>query len=449
MHLVTIAWKSIRQRALSSSLTALTVALGVMLMVSVLVVHGLVERVFSQNSSGYNLVVGAKGSPLQLVLNTIYYLNSPVENIPYLYYKELQANPAVKHAIPMCMGDFTPEGGFRIVGTSPEFLEVPYARSGNGDGKQFAIKGDILRNDFDAVIGSHVARTLNWTIGSTFQPAHGVADADHVHEEKFTVVGILAPTGTPHDKAVFVHMDGFYQIAGHEKPADEAAEKAAAFAKAAGVEGPAPKPAVPHDDHAGHDHSGHDHHHHDIPDEQKEVTAVLLITKAPTLSIQLSAKINEEPYAQAAVPFQQISWLLTNVVGNVRSLLVVMTVLIIVVSGVGIFVSIYNSMADRKREIGVMRALGARRSTVFSIIFLESILLCVMGGVLGVLLGHGLVFVSAPLIEARSGLLINPWSVEPLELVILPALIALASIVGVVPGLRAYQTDVAQALSSG
>ncbi|MDB5389189.1 MAG: hypothetical protein JWM11_4835 [Planctomycetaceae bacterium] len=467
MNLVTIAWKSIRQRALASSLTALSVALGVMLMVSVLVVHGIVNRVFSQSTSGYDLVVGAKGSPLQLVLNTIYHLGDPVENIPYLYYKQLKEDPAIEHAIPICMGDVTQKGNFRIIGTTSEFFLLPYHPN-----REFQVRGHLLEDDFDAVIGSQVAKENGWDIGSQFQPVHGASDG-HVHDEKFTIVGILGPTGTPNDKGVFIDIDGFYQIAGHEKPLDEAQKKAKDFAEferkkaeAAGVappelpdalpgEKPAPsahdgaaetKPAAKPDAHAGHDHAGH--HHHELPDEQKEVTAVLLKFEYVTLAIRTAAKINGEPYAQAAQPFKEIYWILNNVVGNIRWLLIVMTVLILVVSGVGIFVSIYNSMADRRREIAVMRALGAQRSTVFWIIFCESVLLCAGGGLFGMLLGHGLVVFAAPLLEAKTGLLINPWAFEQWELVLLPAMIGLASLIGIIPGMTAYRTDVAKALQS-
>jgi putative ABC transport system permease protein len=115
---------------------------------------------------------------------------------------------------------------------------------------------------------------------------------------------------------------------------------------------------------------------------------------------------------------------------------------------VGIFVSIYNSMSDRKREIAIMRALGARRGSVFAIILAESILLCVGGGILGVLLGHGLVFAAAPYVEAKSGIVMNPWAFEWRELVLIPALIVMASLVGMVPGMTAYRTDVAKALSN-
>jgi putative ABC transport system permease protein len=139
--------------------------------------------------------------------------------------------------------------------------------------------------------------------------------------------------------------------------------------------------------------------------------------------------------------------LLDNVVGNIQKGLVVMTTLIIIVSGVSIFVSIYNSMADRRREIAIMRALGASRQTVFTIILAESILLCFGGGLFGLLLGHGLVFVAAPIVAAQTGLLIDPYAFETIELVLIPSLIVLASIVGFIPGTTAYRTDVAVALS--
>jgi len=204
-----------------------------------------------------------------------------------------------------------------------------------------------------------------------------------------------------------------------------------------------------HHDHSGHDH-GHDHGH-EVPDAQKEVTAILVQMKGDRLrgfsTIKFQSELKEGNQAQAVNPIQQISWLMTNIVGNIRTMLIILTSLIIVVSGVGIFVSIYNSMSDRKREIAIMRALGAGRTTVFGIILSESVLLCLGGGILGIILGHGLVFVAAPIIEARSGLLINPFAFSSTELFLLPILVVLASLVGFIPAMTAYRTDVASTLS--
>ena len=137
---------------------------------------------------------------------------------------------------------------------------------------------------------------------------------------------------------------------------------------------------------------------------------------------------------------------MNNIVGNIQKVMFLMTCLIIVVSGVGIFVSIYNSMSDRRKEIAIMRALGARRQTVFSIILSESVLLCLTGGVLGILLGHGLIYLSAPFIEQAAGILVDPLTVEPLEFILFPVLMFLATLIGFIPGMTAYRTDVADAL---
>jgi putative ABC transport system permease protein len=455
MNLVTIAYKSIRQRALASSLTALSVALGVTLMVAVLVINGIIDRMFSQTASGYELIVGPKGSPLQLVLNTVYRLSQPIENLPYRYYLQLKNDPRIEEAVPFALGDVTEEGAFPIVGTVSRYFELDYLPN-----KRFQIRGHKLSQPFDAVIGAQVARANRWDIGAQFTLVHGGADSGHVHDEKFTVVAVLAPTGTPNDKTVFVNLSGFYLIEGHDKPLDEAIKREADFFGEKLDQEEFQKRLAElkkqGHDHSAHDHShaSHDHHHfHDIPDVQKEVTAVLVRMKGSSYGVRVTRTINfqselrEGLQAQAVNPVQQIRWLMDNIVGNVRTLLVVLTGLIIVVSGVGIFVSIYNSMADRKREIAIMRALGARRETVFAIILTESIILCLGGGILGLLLGHGLVFAAAPIVGAKAGILLDPFAFEPLELVLFPVLLALASLIGFIPGLTAYRTDVAKTLS--
>lgn len=449
MNTLTIAWKSIRQRRIASLLTALSVALGVTLMVAVLVINSVVDRMFNQTASGYDLIVGAQGSPLQLVLSTVFRVGAPIENLPYRYYTELKKDPRIEEAIPFAIGDVTQEGGFPIVGTIPRYFALEYI-----PGRHFRInkEGKFLPGTWDAVIGSAVAKQNNWKMGDEFSLVHGSAESGHVHDEKFKIVGILAPTGTPNDRTVFVNLRGFYQVSGHEKPLDEALKREALFF---GEKLDEEKLKKLMKENAGHDHSGHNHghggHDHEVPDAQKEVTAILVQMKGDRLrgftTIKFQSDLKEANQAQAVNPIRQISWLMINIVGNVRTMLIVLTALIIVVSGVSIFVSIYNSMSDRKREIAIMRALGAGRTTVFSIILSESVLLCLGGGLLGILLGHGLVFIASPIIEARSGLLINPFAFSSVELILLPVLVVLASLVGFIPAMTAYRTDVASTLS--
>ena len=441
MNLLMIAWKSIRQRWLASSLTALSISLGVALMVAVLVINGVVTRMFNQNATGFDMILGSKGSAMQLVLNTIYFLDRPIESIPYKFYLEIKRKSWVAHAIPFALGDTTEDGKFRIVGTMPEYFNVEYV-----PGKHFELQqGNFLKGTFEAVIGARVARAYGWGVGHAFPIAHGGMLND-IHDEKFTVAGVLAPTGLPIDRAVFIHYDGFYEIKGHGITVQEA--EAEARARRDG-EMLVPE-SQPNAD--GVDPTAKGAKKKTISDEQKRVTAILVQVKGSSvesaaITYLMMPRINKGSIAQAVNPIEQIRKLLNNIVGNIRTMLLVMTVLIIIVSGVGIFVSIYNSMADRKREIAIMRALGARRRTVFSIIVAEAVLLCVGGGLLGLLLGHGLVFVAGPIVEARSDVLIDPWFFETHELMILPALLVLAIVVGLVPGITAYRADVARGLS--
>jgi putative ABC transport system permease protein len=442
MNLLTIAWKSIRQRWLASSLTALSISLGVALMVAVLVINGVVTRMFSQNATGFDMILGAKGSPMQLVLNTIYFLDRPIENIPFKYYKdEIKPKSWVAHAIPFALGDTTEDGKYRIVGTYPEFFDVEYV-----PGKRFVFQqGKPFQKTFEAVIGARVARAYGWGVGHKFPIAHG-GNVKDIHDEQFTVAGVLARTGLPIDRAVFIHYDGFYEIKGHGMTAQEAEAEAQARREGT-LMIPVAQPGAGEAPPAVKEAKGSA-----IPDEQKRVTAILVQVKgspveAAAITYLMMPRINKGSIAQAVNPVEQIRRLLDNIVGNIRTMLLVMTVMIIVVSGVGIFVSIYNSMADRKREIAIMRALGARRRTVFSIIVAEAVLLCLLGGLFGLLLGHGLVVVAGPIVEARSDVLIDPWHFELPELMILPALLVLAVVVGLVPGITAYRADVARGLS--
>lgn len=450
MNLATIAWKNVRQRALASSLTAVSVALGVMLMVMVFVIFGLLETTFNQQSINYDLIVGPKGSPLTLVLSTVYHVSPPIENLPYQFYLDLKKDKRVTTAIPIAMGDVTEQGNFPIVGTIPEFFVIDYA-----PGRPFRAKGTAFHQPFDAFIGARVAIENGWDIGTKLKLRHGGADGDHVHDEEFTVVGVLEATGTPHDKTVYVHLEGFYQISGHDKPLNEAIRRERDFyglpplndeQLAAEIKVIEAKYGT--HDHAHHDHGDHGHHHaHETPTVQKEVTSILLSCKTPIAAMLLSGELKKGYKAQAVNPILPMQQLMREILGPVRQGLVLLTSLIVLVSCIGIFVSIYNSMAARRREIAIMRALGAQRQTVFTIIVAEAMILCLGGGLLGVVLGHGLMFAAAPIVERSAGIIVNPFAFATAELILFPALLVMAIIIAVLPGLSAYRTDVAESLS--
>ncbi|MFZ9090243.1 MAG: ABC transporter permease [Planctomycetaceae bacterium] len=444
MNLLLIAWKNLLQRRLASALTALSIGLGVMLMVLVLVISGAVETAFTQRSIGYDLIVGPKGSDLQLVLSAVYRIQPPIENLPAMYLDELQADRRVVTAVPLAFGDVTQEGGFPIVGTTTEYFENDYLP---GQKFEFGKGGSRIDQLFEAIIGADVARQNGWTLGSTFPILHGGAEGS-LHDEEFTVVAVLAPTGTANDRTVFLNLESFYAIDGHEKPVDEIEKRLRDFYAA-------------DQDRLDQALAELDDYRQQLRNEEangvaavspramQEVTAVLVKTRpeTPFDAISLSAELQKGFQAMAVNPIRPIQRLMTNVIGNVQKALVVMTGLIILVSGVSIFVSIYNSMSDRRREIAVMRSLGAGRHHVFGIILAESALLCTGGAAMGWLTGHGVAVLASPWLIRRTGLLISPWTVSPWELTLFPALAVLGILVGFLPAMTAYRTNVADALN--
>jgi len=440
-----IAWRNIEQRALASSLTALSMALGVAVMIAVIVIHSVAVRQFSQDAQGYHLIVGGKGGALQLVLSTVYHLGQPLYPIPYSYYQKFvdgEFASITEVAVPMCLGDSyeSPDGTlFRIVGTTADlFDKIHYGTDAQGEPKSYAFQpgGRNFKSDefFEAVVGSVVAARAGLLVGDLIEPTHGISGEGDKHRE-FEVVGILEPTGTAHDRAVFVNIEGFYLLEGHsltphedEKLADDANAEA----------------------------TGADEHGHDdaeaiapLPVAQREVTSILVLCNNPLGPTVLDTAINksEDRIAQTVAPAREIKMLLDRIVGPIRITLLILTILIVIVAGISILVSIYNSMSERSHDIAVMRALGASRGAVMRIILVESILLSLGGGLLGILLAHGLIGLASPYIVGRTGVSLSLFQFDWQELVLIPGLIVLASLVGFLPALAAYRTDVAKSLS--
>jgi putative ABC transport system permease protein len=447
MTLFGIAWRSIRQRLLTSGLTALSLSLGVALVVATLVIGGLVRDAFGSGSGlGYNLIVGAKGSPLQLVLNSVYLVSKPIENISWDFYQDFlpaEARPdgvagryagSIATAVPICMGDYY--RSFRVVGTNAAYFD----RLSLGDGRPFSFAaGRNFRDDefFGGVLGSAVARQLGLAVGDRFAPTHGADDG--LEHDPFTVTGILARTDTPVDRGVYVNMEGFYLQEGHSKPAaDGPTEDEGRARPAHGMAGEVPGER-------GHGHPA------PLPASQREVTAILVTTASPAgmpaelLAMGLKTTINEGRDGQAAEPVREIRTLLDLFVRPLELLLLLLTTLVVIVSAIGILVSMVGSALERSRDVAVMRALGARRSHVLTTVLLEAVLLAGGGGLVGWVLGHGIVAVIGPLITTNAGVTAGFFSAAPLgEVLLVPFLIGLAVLSALIPALAAYRTDVAK-----
>lgn len=441
MSLWKIAWRSIQQRSFSSALTAVSMALGVALVAAVLVILGVIGQSFRRGAQGYDLIIGAKGSRMDLVLSTVFHLDRPTSKISNrTYYALINSSKYggdIRLAIPICLGDMFK--GFRVIATTPDMFELEYS-----EGKRYEFQNgpdgtpgrNFLRGSHrEAVIGATVAAKTGLKLGDSFKPVHA-GRGDHEHGD-LTVVGVLKPTGTPNDRGVFVNILGFYDM----HPSEAGKDKHA------------------HEEHAKHD--GHD----DDADEDsggrlpldKDCSAILLILKEMdpsqqkldlTRRIQLPRMLDRDPDfdIQAVSPAEEVSRLFEGIVGNVQKVLLFLAAMIVIVAGIGILVSMYNSMAERRHEIAIMRALGARRRTVMLIVLFESILLSIGGGALGVLFGHGLTGILGPWIAEYTGVTMDMFQFQTGELILIPALVLLATIVGYLPAVIAYRTDVSQSL---
>lgn len=456
MNLFTIAVRNLTYRKLPTALTMLSMALGVALVVLVLTISGVVQKTFDRTSNvGYNLIVGAKGSDIQLTFNTVFFLSQPVENIQYSYYMEYMADDGRQKeyeriggvlkepersglysflikggfAIPLCMGDYIET--FRCIGTSPDYFNL--LKHGNDNdldyrfakGRNFVDYSDE-HGYFEAVVGSQVAAEMKLELGSEIFASHGAAGGAR-HDQGFVVVGILEPTGTPNDRGAFVNIEGFYLLEGHVAPnRDEAGREEKGSATAPERDTKLSKVR--------------------LPIEKREVTAILIKTDGMK-GIGLQRQVNKSKFAQAVSPIGVISGLLNFFVKPIKWALLAITSLVCVVSAISILVGIYNSMSERKRDIAVMRALGASRDHVTAIILVESVLIAVVGGFIGWIAGHAVGPLSNAWTEQATGVRIEFLSINSIEeLFIVPGLIVIGILAGIIPALTAYRSSVAESL---
>jgi putative ABC transport system permease protein len=399
---VGIAWRSLRQRLLSTALTALSVALGVALVVFVFQVRDLAKRAFDDAAGGYDVVVGGIQTPaLTSVLSTIFHSQYPIDTVPIAAYEEIKADPRVRYAVPFAIGDVY--RGSRVVGTTPEFFDAILDAAKRPLRER--VKGRVFGTggEFEAVVGATVAAKKGLRIGSEFTVTHGLEEGGHAHDDVWRVVGALEPTGTPNDRAIFITLESFFHVKGHVEEG--------------GSEGEG-KPWA--------------------------VSSVVVRLKSPMLRPQFLADWRKRGDLRPASPVDEVGHLFA-LVENVDRLFKAVAWLVLVVSGVAILVGLWNSMEGRRREIAILRALGARPAHVFSVVVLEAVILCLLGGVAGLVLGHGAVAAAAPALLEDYGIRIAP-QVGMGDVWALLGLVGMGGLVGLLPAWRAFRVPVAQNL---
>lgn len=408
-----IVRRSLRRHAFATTITILATALAAGLVMSVFAIQAQTEAAFTGRDVGFDAVLGARGSKLQLVMNSVFHLDASPGNIPWSVYERLGVDPRVALAIPYAVGDNYK--GFRIVGTTTDQFEL-YRYAGDR-ALQFAGNGRAFDpNRREAVIGSFVAQQTGLNYGDEFHPSHGISSDDvgdhHDHEEHYIVVGVLEPTNTPIDRVVWIPIDGIFRMGGHVLRGEG-------------------EPFVPKLGEA-------------IPDEHKEVSAIMLKFRAPTVGAELDNVINREGKEMTlAWPIASIMADFFAKFGWITRVLRLVAYLVVAVSAGAILASVYNTINERRREFAILRALGARKSIVFTAIVIESAVIAGLGALVGYAVYAAIVAIATTAIRHQTGVVIEAWSFHPALALVPPGMILLGGIAGLIPALKAYRTDVA------
>ncbi len=395
MTLWLIILRSLRQHALSTTITALSIALAGGLLMSVWIVKEQSQATFTGVNGGFDAVLGARGSKLQLVLNSIFHLENSPGNLSAADYLDIKKNPNVALAIPIAVGDNY--HGYRLVGTIPEMFEkVEYS-----PGKHYELEpgGHFFNpSNHEAVVGSFVSQKMGLKVGDTFHPYHGlIFNEKDQHAETYVVAGVMKPSNTPTDRVIWIPLEGIQKMSGHD-----------------------PKAAT-------------------------DVSAVLVkLRGSGTVGFRMDMMYNRQGNrltfawpigATMADLFSKISWF--------DKVLTLVSYLVALVATASILASIYNSMNERRREIAILRALGARRRIIFGAIILEAAAISALGMLVAFVFYWAIMTGAAAVIRAQTGIVLDPFKFNLVMLWAPAALIALGAFAGVVPAVKAYRTDVA------
>ncbi|HSK30903.1 MAG TPA: ABC transporter permease [Candidatus Limnocylindria bacterium] len=418
MVLLSLAYRSLKNRRLTSSLTLVSLALSVSLWVGIEHLRHGARESFSNTISQTDLIVGARGAPLQLLLYTVFHMGAPTANVTYESYQKIKNHRAVLWTIPISLGDS--HRGFRVVGTNEDFYR--HYRFRQDRQIEFA-KGRVPSDVFDVALGSEVAQRLGYDVGARIVVTHGISSAVGImdHDDKpFTVVGILSPTRTPIDRSLYVTLEGIEAM--HldwqqgAPPIKGQATPAAKIKK------------------------------EDLRIEQ--ITAFFLRTKARIQTIGLQREINtfpEEPMT-AVIPGVALSELWAGI-GFGEQVLKVVALFVVIVGLLGMLMALYTSLNERRREIAILRAVGVGPLKVIAMLVLESGLLTFAGALLGVGFIYALVAGLQPYIEQQWGLHIPLRALGAVELFYLAAVLIGGILVGLLPAWKAYRNALTDGLT--
>ena len=420
-----LAVKSLRNRKFTAALTVLSIALAVVLLLGVERIRSEARESFASTISGTDLIVGARSSPVQLLLYSVFRIGNPTNNVRWESYRALAERPEVAWAIPFSLGDS--HHGFRVLGTTQDYFDhFHFARERR---LEFA-SGGPFRDAHDTVVGAEVAESLRYRIGDAIVIAHGTGDVSFsLHQEHpFRIVGILARTGTPVDRTVHISLAGLDAV---HAPHLHASDPLAAALEAK----------------EEHEH-GEDARAEQAPGPQRAISAFLLGLKSRGAALSMQRAVNQyaaEPLtAILPGPTLQELW---DMVGAAEKTLLAVSALVVVVGLTGMLVALLTSLSERRREMAVLRSVGARPLHIFGLMLGEAAFLTLCGVALGLAALYVALLACRPWLESRVGLLLTvSWpSMHEFGLIMIVAVAGV--LIGLIPAYRIYRYSLADGMT--
>lgn len=406
MSLWHIAWSYLWNRKLTTALTVISVALGVGLISAVLTLRDETQRRFEEEGQSFDIVIGAKGNPLQLVLSTVYFLDAPTGNVDIEIYESLKGHEDVTGLFPVGMGDSY--SGFRIVGVTRDLMDF----TPGGRTPYTLASGRYFEVPFEAVIGANVAEDTNLKLGDKFVGTHGMIATTmaEVHKDHpYTVVGIMQRSGSPNDRAIFCDLQSVWDAHSHGKDSG---------------------------------HGSDEHHHH-----EQEITALLVKLASPAIRFEFKDRINRTSNAMAAIPIQEIQKLYEQLLGTAKLVLLAIGYLVVAISALSILIGLYMAILQRKRDLAIMRALGATRGEIFGAVIIEAFWVTLLGIGAGWLMGSAVCMILNRYLVAQVGFHVPPVRISADLVAAYSAVLLMGIVAGILPAWQAYRTNVARDLA--
>ena len=397
MKTLTLAWSYLWSRPLGAALNLLLLSLGLASITFLLLVSNQLNKAFERDLQGIDVVVGAKGSPMQLILSGVFHIDVPPGNIPLKAVQALQQQPMVERLIPISLGDSL--RSFRIVGTSHDYVAHYQAK---------LAQGRLWTQPMQVVLGATVAKKLGLAIGNTFVGTHGLGEAGHPHGDSiYTVVGILAPNGSVLDRLILTDTASVWKV--HE------------------------------------DYTAVDDEDRQIMMDEREVTLALITYKSPLAAVSFPRYVNTSTDMQAAAPALEITRLL-SMLGLGTDVLGAFAGVLLFTAGLSVFIALWGAVRERRGDLALLRMLGAPPRKVAALLFLEALWLGLLAAVLGVLAGQGMAAGLAWLLQLDNSLLIGGMA-WPIELWVVPAVaLGVSLVAAILPALGAYRVRVLELL---